>query len=81
MCVSDCAPLPPFPSSGAGGVPCEPDSIFLICNNFPHNAFRLDETLAGSNFTRESAVWQGTVESFAPAGLSLGQYFNLVRGA
>lgn len=22
-----------------GGVPCEPDSVFVICNDFPHNAF------------------------------------------
>ncbi len=45
-----------------GGVPCEPDSIFVICNNYPMNAFVLYDQLHGTSFAA-SAVrdWQDTV--------------------
>ncbi len=32
--------------TAAGGVPCEPDSIFIVCNNFPHLAFTLASSLS-----------------------------------
>lgn len=45
-----------------GGVPCEPDSIFVICNNYPMNAFVLSDQLHGTSFAPSAVqAWQGTV--------------------
>lgn len=34
------------------GVPCEPDSIFIVCNNFAMNAFLLHDAVHNSSFAR-----------------------------
>lgn len=45
------------------GVPCEPDSIFIICNSFPMNAFLLHDSLHASNFSVNAVSnWQNVVE-------------------
>lgn len=45
-----------------GGVPCEPDSIFVICNSYPMNAFALHDTTHGSSFAGDSIPqWHATV--------------------
>ena len=65
-----------------GAVPCEPQSIFVICNNFPHNAFHVYDKLHGTNFSAETdAVWQEAVQKYALTGapeIGTGQFFNLV---
>ena len=46
------------------GVPCEPDSIFVICNNFPMNAFTLHDATHGSTYAAAAGpLWQRTVEN------------------
>lgn len=45
-----------------GGVPCEPDSIFVICNNYPMNAFLVHDEVHGTNFAMARSLWQGTVQ-------------------
>ncbi len=64
-----------------GGVPCEPDSVFVICNNFAQIALQLSDTVAGSNLSSNaSAAWMDTLlahgqrASPAPPGSS---FFNL----
>lgn len=47
-----------------GGVPCEPDSIFVICNNYPMNAFALHDKTHGSSFSDSVPVWQSTVMEY-----------------
>lgn len=48
---------------GNGGVPCEPDSIFIICNNYPQNAFLLHDVTHGTKYSSVSLpLWQDTVE-------------------
>ncbi|MFH1539819.1 MAG: hypothetical protein ABIH66_12770 [bacterium] len=49
-----------------GGVPCEPDSIFVICNDHPHNAFVLYDAIHGTNFTALDEKWRGWMEKEAP---------------
>lgn len=44
-----------------GGVPCEPFGIFLLCNNFPHNAFQIHDGIHGTNFKNADYRWQNTV--------------------
>jgi hypothetical protein len=65
-----------------GGVPCEPQSIFVICNNFPHNAFHIHDKLHGTNFSNTTdAIWQDAVWRFGLTGnaeIGTGQFFNLV---
>jgi hypothetical protein len=39
---------------GIAGVPCEPDSIFVICNNYPQNGWLLYDTLHLTNYTSSS---------------------------
>jgi hypothetical protein len=34
-----------------GGVPCEPDSIFVICNNYPQVAFTLFDRMYGTDYS------------------------------
>lgn len=46
-----------------GGVPCEPDSIFVICNNYPMNAFLLHDTVHHTSYAPEPMrAWQATVQ-------------------
>lgn len=66
-----------------GGVPCEPDSIFVICNNYPMNAFLLYDQLHNTTYA-EAAVgaWQNTVEKHGVNRLpdvdgADNNYFNL----
>lgn len=45
-----------------GGVPCEPDSIFVICNNYPQNAWLLSDHLHDTNYTTTSIdTWYESV--------------------
>jgi hypothetical protein len=39
---------------GIAGVPCEPDSIFVICNNYPQNGWLLYDSLHLTNYTSSS---------------------------
>jgi hypothetical protein len=36
---------------GIYGVPCEPDSIFIICNNYPQNGWLLFDSLYQTNYS------------------------------
>ena len=46
-----------------GGVPCEPDSIFIICNNYPMNAFRLHDAIHHTSYSDAAAeTWRDTVQ-------------------
>jgi hypothetical protein len=46
-----------------GGVPCEPDSIFVICNNYPQNAFLLHQAIHGSSYLSDALLpWRSTIE-------------------
>lgn len=46
------------------GVPCEPDSIFVICNNYPQNGWLLYDTLYHTNYTLSSIPsWSKIVKS------------------
>jgi hypothetical protein len=46
------------------GVPCEPDSIFIICNNYPQNGWLLYDTIYHSNYSEESIPsWYKMVKS------------------
>lgn len=69
-------------ANALGGVPCEPVSIFIICNNFPHNAFALYDLVHNTSFgSRYDASWQSTVQKQGLVGnpiLGTGQYFKLV---
>eukprot|EP01031_Cornospumella_fuschlensis_P026457 gene26457-31975_t len=48
---------------GIGGVPCEPDSIFVICNNYPQNAWLLHDKLHNTNYSARSIpVWHNSVK-------------------
>lgn len=66
-----------------GGVPCEPDSIFVICNNYPMNAFLQYDSLHGTSFApRATQDWQGTVQNkgvnrVPPVPGMDNNYFNL----
>lgn len=66
---------------GIGGVPCEPDSIFVICNNYPQNGWLLYDNLRQSNYTVLSIPsWHKTVKTH---GINrhdrefIGNYFKL----
>jgi hypothetical protein len=46
-----------------GGVPCEPDSIFIICNNYPQNGWLIHDSLHGMNYTAQSIpAWHKSVK-------------------
>jgi hypothetical protein len=46
-----------------GGVPCEPDSIFIICNNYPQNGWLIHDSLHGTNYTAQSIpAWHKSVK-------------------
>ena len=45
-----------------GGVPCEPDSIFVICNNYPMNAFILHDEVHRTEYADSARTsWQETI--------------------
>jgi hypothetical protein len=45
------------------GVPCEPDSVFIICNNYPQNGWLLYDTIYHSNYSEESVpAWYKMVK-------------------
>lgn len=48
-----------------GGIPCEPNIIFVICNDHPHNAFRLYDAIHGTRYTALDAKWQEWMEEHA----------------
>ena len=66
-----------------GGIPCEPDSIFIICNNYPMNAFYLHDAVHGTSYAKTAAFnWQSTVEKYGLNQLpdvekNDNNYFNL----
>ena len=77
-------------AAAKGGVPCEPDSIFVVCNNFPHVAFALTDALAPALATslqlpQLSDQWRTTVVTNGPAETALPingtGFFNLVGAA
>jgi hypothetical protein len=48
---------------GINGVPCEPDSIFVICNNYPQNGWLLFDSLYQTNYTLSSIPsWAKTIQ-------------------
>ena len=47
------------------GVPCEPDSIFIVCNSFPMNAFILHDAIHGSSYAVGAVRnWQRDVQQY-----------------
>lgn len=49
-----------------GGVPCEPDTIFVICNDHPQNAFRLYDAMHGTKFAALGGKWEKWMKENAP---------------
>lgn len=49
-------------SDETGGVPCEPDTIFIICNDHPQNAFLLYDSIHGTNYQSLSEKWRKWME-------------------
>lgn len=49
-----------------GGVPCEPDSVFVICNDHPQLAFVLYDAIHGTNFQSLADKWRNWMEKEAP---------------
>ena len=68
---------------GNGGVPCEPDSIFVICNNYPQNGWLLADKMYGTSYTEKSIPsWHRTLKTHAINRLNksdelLENYFKL----
>jgi len=67
-----------------GGVPCEPVMIFLLCNNFPHNAFHMHDGIHGTNFQDSDGRWQQEIITKAvnrqpkkPRSPTRGDYFKI----
>lgn len=66
-----------------GGVPCEPDSIFIICNNYMVNALHLHDVNHNSSYESAAGpLWQSTVEKkginrVPPVPGMDNNYFNL----
>lgn len=67
-----------------GGVPCEPVMIFLLCNNFPHNAFHMHDGIHGTHFKDADKRWQEEIKAHAinkqlsqDLKKSRGNYFKL----
>lgn len=48
-----------------GGIPCEPNTIFVICNDHPHNAFRLYDAIHGTAYAALDQKWQDWMEEHA----------------
>lgn len=46
-----------------GGVPCEPGTIFIICNDHPHVAFHLYDAIHGTSYSDKGEKWRGWMES------------------
>jgi len=49
-------------SDPTGGIPCEPDTIFIICNDHPHNAFHLYDAMHGTHFADLDEKWRAWME-------------------
>lgn len=45
-----------------GGIPCEPSSVFVICNNYVHNAFLLHDAIHQTNCAAISEKWRKWLE-------------------
>ena len=66
-----------------GGVPCEPDSIFVICNNYPMNALSLHDVIHKTNFSNGAVpAWRKTIlengkNRFPDIEKNDNNYFNL----
>ncbi|MEW5945947.1 MAG: hypothetical protein AB1742_07080 [bacterium] len=45
-----------------GGISCEPDMVFIICNDHPHNAFALYDAIHGTKFTALDEKWRAWME-------------------
>ncbi len=53
-------------SDPRGGIPCEPGTIFIICNDYPHNAFRLYDSMHGTKFTALDEKWRKWMQAEGP---------------
>lgn len=49
-------------SEETGGVPCEPNTIFIICNDHPQNAFLLYDSIHGTNYQSLAEKWRKWME-------------------
>jgi hypothetical protein len=47
-----------FLADYTGGVCCEPHGIFIICNNFQHNAFVLYDQIHNTTFSKLNEKWR-----------------------
>lgn len=54
--------------AASGGLACEPDSVFIICNSFPRNAFALYEAIHGagnaSSFAALNTRWASAIAAY-----------------
>jgi hypothetical protein len=50
-------------SDPRGGIPCEPDTIFIICNDHPQNAFVLYDSMHGTHFSDLQEKWRKWMEA------------------
>lgn len=59
-----------------GGVSCEPNSIFVVCNNHHRIAFALYDAMHGTNFSRTNSKWEKWVKRHgrAPENLPIDDY-------
>jgi hypothetical protein len=64
-------------------VPCEPVMIFVLCNNFPHNAFHMHDGLHGTNLKDSDKRWQDEIrskvvpKSYEAVSPTQGSYFKI----
>ena len=49
-----------------GGVPCEPNTIFVICNDHPQVAFVLHDAMHGTHYQDLAGKWRAWMEKEAP---------------
>lgn len=42
----------------SGGVACEPNSVFVVCNNHPRIAFRLYDAIHNTNYSASNLKWE-----------------------
>ena len=61
-----------------GGVCCEPNSIFITCNNHPRIAFSLYDAIHGTNFSSSNAKWESWVKKHARAPIDDLRYFRII---
>ena len=65
-------------SDHTGGVCCEPESIFITCNNHPRIAFSLYDSIHGTNYSSTHGKWERWVREHARAPIDDLRYFRII---